>query len=76
MKPRIPDVIDYFRAYNKVHPAWGSLHIVLSDGNVEDSNVQFCLKYAEENKDEHGMELAKLLLNMSRTQRLKLGRMI
>lgn len=56
-----------------VEDNWGgNLHIVLDDGNVKDSNVQFCLNQAEENGDVKGVELAKILLQMSKTQRLKL----
>jgi hypothetical protein len=73
-KPTIPEVIDRFRAYyRRVGWSWGSLHIVLSDDNVEDHFVQWCIGYAEENDDPEGAELARVLLTMSKTQRLNLG---
>jgi hypothetical protein len=72
-KPTIPEVLDRFRAYHESEPVWGSLHIVLDDGNVDDSDVMFCVRYALENGDDEGAELARILLKMSRTQRLKLG---
>lgn len=74
-KPAIPEVIERFRAYHRKpeNGAWGSLHIALEDSNVEDSSVQFCVGYAEERGDTEGAELAKILLKMSRTQRLKIG---
>lgn len=75
IKPSIPEVIERFRAYHQKpeNGAWGSLHIVLEDSNAEDSSVQFCVGYAEESGDTEGAELAKILLKMSRTQRLKIG---
>ena len=73
-KPTIPEVVDRFRAYHDEHLAWGSLHIVLADGNVANDHVEFCLRWAEREGDIEGVVLAKILLKMSRTQRLKLGR--
>lgn len=73
-KIRIPDVIHMFKAY-RAKPGnlcWGSLHIVLDDGNFEDSSVEFCRGYAVENGDSDGEVLARLLLKMSKTQRKKL----
>ena len=43
----------------------GSLHIVLSDGNIEHDNVRFCLAEAEKNEDWVGVALAKVLLELS-----------
>ena len=72
-KPTIPDVIDRFRAYHAEHLTWGSLHIVLDDGNVRDSDVAFCEQWAREHGDEEGEALARILAQMSKTQREKLG---
>lgn len=48
-KPTIPDVIDRFRAYfaQPSNGAWGSLHIVLDDNNVDDDSVRFCIDNAQ-----------------------------
>lgn len=73
-KITIPEVIERFKEYHKQNGAWGSLHIVLDDHNVEDSSVLFCLDWARENNDTEGAELAKILYQMSKTQRLKLSR--
>ena len=67
------EVVDRFRSYLAKNPAWGSLHLVLGDGNVQDSHVQFCLDQARAEDDGEGVELARLLLQMSKTQRRKLG---
>lgn len=74
-KPTIPDVRDRFAAYRSKpgNTVWGSLHVVLEDGNVKDDNVLFCIEWAEERGDTEGAELARVLLTMSKTQRLKLG---
>lgn len=69
----IPDVIDRFRAYHDVHLAWGSLHVVLDDGNIGDDSVRGCIGYAQEVGDVEGEALARILLTMSKTQRLKIG---
>lgn len=48
------------------------LHIVLDDGNVEDSHVKFCLDEAKEEGCQECVTLAEKLLLMSKTQRRKL----
>lgn len=70
----LPEVRDRFDAYHRKHPSWGSLHIVLDDDNVKDDDVRFCLRLAEEHDDAEGAVLARILLRLSKTQRLKLGR--
>jgi len=75
-KPTIPDVLPIARQYYATHPAGGSLHIYLSDGNTSDGNIAFCLKCATEERDEEGAVLAVLLLQMSQTQRTKLYHLV
>lgn len=71
-KPTIPEVLLRFRSYYERNRAWGSLHVVLDDGNVADDHVRSCEQYAKENGDTEGATLAAILLTMSKTQRLKL----
>lgn len=71
----IPDVIDRFKAYHLDNPCWGSLHIVLDDINIQNSHVEFCIDYANQNNDKEGEALARILLQMSKSQRLKLIRL-
>jgi hypothetical protein len=75
MKPAIPDVVERFAAYYEqpMNGAWGSLHIVLDDGNVRRSDVEFCLEAATAGGDTEGVALATILFEKSKTQRLKLG---
>ncbi len=78
MKPSLGDkaIIDRFAAYHARNPVWGSLHIALDDGKVADDHVKFCIQWAADQGDDEGVELGKLLLSMSRTQRLKLPYMV
>lgn len=71
----IPEVIDRFKEYHACNSAWGSLHVVMDDGNYSDSTVQFCYDYAIQSGDPEGAELAKILLTMSKTQRAKISRL-
>jgi hypothetical protein len=63
-----------FQDYCRRNPAGGSLHIVLEDLNLDDDSVRFCLEFAAENRDVQGLELAEMLLRMSKTQRGKIAR--
>lgn len=71
MKPTVPEVLPQINAYlaQPGNSVGGNLHIVLADGNVKDSHVQFCLDEAVADGDEEGARLARLLLKMSKTQR-------
>lgn len=71
----IPDVLPRLRAYASKHGAGGSLHIYLSDSNCERGSLEFCEKYAREQGDTEGAELAALLVQMTTTQRRKLARL-
>jgi hypothetical protein len=69
----VPDILPKVRAYMDKHPTGGSLHIVLEDQNVRDSDIQFCIDYAEGKGDAEGAEIGRALLSMSKTQRLKIA---
>jgi hypothetical protein len=66
------EILERFRAYHAKESAWGWLHVVLDDGNVEDSSVEVCIECASEDGDQEALELGKILLQMSEAQRLKL----
>jgi len=63
-RPIPDDVLVRFAAYFQEHVTWGSLHIVLDDGNVRDSDVAFCQQYALECGDTEGAFLADVLPGM------------
>ncbi len=52
--------------------AGGSLHIVLSDYNIRDSDLAFCSGVACANNDAEGQDIANLMLAMNMEQREKL----
>jgi hypothetical protein len=68
--PTVEEVLPVVREYYaNGNPTGGWLHIVLDDGNTEDESVRDCLKWAEEDGDVAGVALARLLLEMTETQR-------
>ena len=73
-KPTVPEVLPKVRKYYAMpgNGAGGCLHIVLDDGNVLDHHVRYCLDWAFGIRDIPGVELAELLLRMSKTQRRKI----
>lgn len=54
--------------------AGGSLHLILSDGSVEESSVNVCLTHAKAENDYDGIRLAETLLKLSLSQRRKVYR--
>lgn len=72
-KIHIPEVLDDFAAYVLKNPAWGSLHIVLDDGNIHDDHVRWCIGHAEETGDAEGARLGRILLQMSKSQRMRIA---
>lgn len=75
-RPKVPEVRALAEAYYEKpgNECGGSLHIVLDDGNVEDGCVTFCEQWAHERGDNDGVALARLLIQMTRTQREKVYR--
>ena len=59
------------RTYYRREPCGGFLHIVLDDGNVEDSHVEFCRDEAREGGDEEAVVLAELLLTFTVADRIR-----
>jgi hypothetical protein len=69
VKPTVPEVLPFVNELYKRHAAGCCLHVVLDDGNVEDSSVEHCIENAEH---DDCIRLAHLLRLMSKTQRKKL----
>ncbi len=74
MKPSIPSVIHLFADYYSKNASWGSLHIVMDDGNVTDDNVRFCKEWARKENDKEGERLSDILLLMSKSQRIRISK--
>lgn len=64
----LPEAIEYY----KKNPTWGSLHVVLDDGNIKNKFVEFAIEYAIQKGDIEGEKLARKILTLSKTQRLVL----
>ena len=60
----------FFEYYESNHPECGSLHIVLSDDNVNDDDIEFCYKYAVEQGDIVGAYLASQLIRVPYEERV------
>lgn len=73
MKPSVSEVLPEANGIYKRSPVGCCLHIVLDDGNIKDSDVQFCVDQAKENSHTDCLSLAEKLLIMSKTQRKKLA---
>ncbi len=73
---RIPDVVARFAAYYQKpgNEAWGSLHVVLADGNV--GCEYHCEEWATEHGDTEGAELALILQQMTPSQVGRLPRKV
>jgi hypothetical protein len=53
----------------------GNLHVVLADQNETDGHIEACLERAKTEDDRPAVELAELLLSLTRTQRRKVCRL-
>jgi hypothetical protein len=63
------EFISIVAEYYKSNPTGGSLHIVLDDGNLESSSIQWCAGYAYGLKDDVGNDIANLMRHMNIRQR-------
>jgi hypothetical protein len=68
-----PEQMALAKRYHERNVVWGSLHVVLEDGNTSDDNVRFCIEWAEQERDADGVTLAKWLLSLPRRQRIRVG---
>ena len=69
-----PDMIPLIKYFGSLDDnlVGGNLHIYLSDGNIDDSHIKFCLEWCIKSNDLLGEAICRLSLKMSRTQRKKL----
>jgi hypothetical protein len=69
----VPLLVEQINRYVSIdgNGVGGNLYMVLSNKNVSNDDIDFCLNQAQENNDVDGIELANLLLSASKTQRLK-----
>lgn len=57
--------------YYATNPCGGSLHIVLDDGNLENTHIDWCAGYAYGTGDMVGSRIASLMREMTMSQRRK-----
>ena len=76
MKPTVPEVLPLAKAYVRKpgNEVGGNLHIVLDDDNIETTHLWFCQARCHTTGDTDGERLCELLLQMTKTQRLKIAR--
>lgn len=74
-QPLSKEAFNRFKAYQHQHFGNGSscFHIVLENKNIKDGHVQFCRELAVKRNDQEALELADILLSLSKSQRLKLA---
>lgn len=72
-KPTVAEIMILVKEYyNKEwNWSWWNLHIVLDDWNIKDGDINFCIERANNVNDIDWAIIAKKLLQMSKTQRLK-----
>ena len=68
------EFIGLVSSYYAVNPCGGNLHIVLDDGNLRNSDLQWCAGYACGQADELGNDIANLMLTMTMKQRKRVYR--
>jgi hypothetical protein len=73
-KPTVPEVLPLAKHVYELpeHGSGGCLHIVLDDGNLENSHLDFCYGFASGRGCEFCTTLAPVLRRMSMTQRKKI----
>lgn len=72
-QPPSVELVERMRAYLERHPEGGALHVIL-DGNIGALAVMFCESFAWRQGDAEGVWLARQILALSKSQRVKLMR--
>lgn len=78
MRPTVDKVKPLLEAYlaSPGNSVGGSLHIYTDDDNIDDSHIDYCIGHAESIGDADGVELGRLILQMTKTQRRKLRNVV
>jgi hypothetical protein len=73
-RPTVPGVLPIVRAIYERHCAGCCLHILTDDGNVEDEWATGCLQTARERGHADCISAAEMLVQMTKTQRMRVYR--
>ncbi len=68
-RPSVFQVVRLVDAYYRANAVGGNLHIVLDDGNLQDSHIAFSRSEAIADDDPAGVFIADLLLQMTMAER-------
>ena len=74
-KTTVPDVLPLVDRYYAMpgNSVGGTLHAVLEDGNVDDQSILICRGWAEKKGDTDAVEIADMMLAMTKTQRKRVS---
>ena len=72
-KPTVPEVLPMVQEIYKKSINGCCLHIALADQNIQNQSIEFCIEQASEKGHDDCKKLGETMLQMSRTQRLKLA---
>lgn len=72
MTQSLQNIIDLIKPYYDENSSGGNLHIVLDDGNLENSDIDFCIKECLVNNDTAGLKICRELVKMSLDVRYEL----
>lgn len=75
-RPKVPEAVAAAQAYCDGHSMGGNLHIVLDDGNLEPSCIEWSAQRAVEQGDDECVRVAAMLLAMTPTQRRRVYRLV
>lgn len=65
----VEDVLSLAKGYYLENATGGNLHVVLDDGNLEFSHIEFCRGEALKNDDPTGIKICNMLFRLNEAQR-------
>ena len=65
----LDDFMNLVRGYYQDNSCGGNLYVVLEEGNINDSNVEWSAGYTARVEDKRGHDIANLMLHMTMEQR-------
>lgn len=79
MKPSnkisVPDILEKFKDFYSRHKSWQTMSLVLLKANYDNHSAQFCLSESIKENNQECVELSRILVDLSATQRMKLAKL-